>query len=44
MKTNGARLLESLGIAFELREYEFDPNDLSAVAVAKKVGMFSRRC
>jgi Cys-tRNA(Pro)/Cys-tRNA(Cys) deacylase len=39
MKTNGARLLESLGIAFELREYEFDPNDLSAVAVAKKVGM-----
>jgi Cys-tRNA(Pro)/Cys-tRNA(Cys) deacylase len=39
MKTNGARLLESLGIAFELREYEVDPNDLSAVAVAKKVGM-----
>ena len=25
MKTNGARFLESLGIAFELREYEVDP-------------------
>src|SRR5579859_5985899 len=39
MKTNGARFLESLGIPFELREYEVDPEDLSAVTVAKKVGM-----
>ncbi len=39
MKTNGARLLESLGIDFELREYEVDPEDLSAPAVAKKIGM-----
>ncbi len=39
MKTNGARFLESLNIPFELREYEVDPEDLSAVAVAKKVGM-----
>ncbi|MGD0732599.1 MAG: aminoacyl-tRNA deacylase [Terracidiphilus sp.] len=39
MKTNGARILQSLGIAFELREYEVDPNDLSAPAVAKKIGM-----
>lgn len=39
MKTNGARFLENLGIAFELREYEVDPDDLSAVTVAKKVGM-----
>jgi Cys-tRNA(Pro)/Cys-tRNA(Cys) deacylase len=39
MKTNGARFLESLGIAFELREYAADPNDLSAIAVAKKIGM-----
>src|SRR4051812_21741257 len=39
MKTNGARFLESLGIAFELREYEVDPEDLSAIAVAKKIGM-----
>ena len=30
MKTNGARFLESLGIPFELREYEVDPDDLSA--------------
>ncbi len=29
MKTNGARYLEFLGIAFELREYEVDPNDTS---------------
>jgi Cys-tRNA(Pro)/Cys-tRNA(Cys) deacylase len=39
MKTNGARILESLGIAFELREYEVDPNDLSAITVARKIGM-----
>ena len=39
MKTNGARFLESLGIPFELREYEVDPEDLSATTVAKKVGM-----
>lgn len=39
MKTNGARFLESLSIPFELNEYEVDPEDLSAVSVAKKVGM-----
>jgi len=39
MKTNGARYLESLGIPFELREYEVDPEDLSAITVAKKIGM-----
>ena len=39
MKTNGARLLESLGIEFELREYEVDPEDLSATTVAGKIGM-----
>ena len=39
MKTNGARFLESLNIAFELREYEVDPEDLSAITVAKKIGM-----
>jgi Cys-tRNA(Pro)/Cys-tRNA(Cys) deacylase len=39
MKTNGARFLESLGIAFELCEYEVDPEDLSAITVAKKIGM-----
>ena len=39
MKTNGARFLESLAIPFELREYEVDPNDLSAISVANKIGM-----
>jgi Cys-tRNA(Pro)/Cys-tRNA(Cys) deacylase len=39
MKTNGARFLETLGLPFELREYEVDPEDLSAITVAKKVGM-----
>jgi Cys-tRNA(Pro)/Cys-tRNA(Cys) deacylase len=39
VKTNGARFLESLGIDFELREYEVDPEDLSAITVAKKIGM-----
>jgi Cys-tRNA(Pro)/Cys-tRNA(Cys) deacylase len=39
MKTNGARFLESLGIPFEIRENEVDPNDLTAITVAKKIGM-----
>lgn len=39
MKTNGARFLENLSIAFELREYDVDPNDLSAITVARKIGM-----
>ena len=39
MKTNGARFLEGLGIAFELREYEVDPEDLAATTVARKINM-----
>lgn len=39
MKTNAARLLDSLGIVYELREYEVDPEDLSAETVAQKVGL-----
>jgi len=39
MKTNGARFLESLNIPVELQEYEVDPEDLSAISVAKKIGM-----
>jgi Cys-tRNA(Pro)/Cys-tRNA(Cys) deacylase len=39
MKTNGARLLESLDIDFALQEYEVDPDDLSALTVAKKICM-----
>jgi Cys-tRNA(Pro)/Cys-tRNA(Cys) deacylase len=38
-KTNAARLLDGLGIAYELRPYEVDPDDLTAVSVAKKIGM-----
>ena len=38
-KTNGARFLDSLGITYELREYEVDPDDLTATTVANKIGM-----
>ncbi len=39
MKTNAVRLLETLGIQYELREYEVDPEDLAAESVAAKIGM-----
>lgn len=39
MKTNAARLLDTLGIRYELREYDVDPEDLSAETVARKVGL-----
>ncbi len=39
MKTNAVRLLESLGVAHELREYQVDPEDLAAGTVAAKIGM-----
>jgi Cys-tRNA(Pro)/Cys-tRNA(Cys) deacylase len=39
MKTNAARILDGLGIAYTLREYAVDPNNLSAEAVAAKVQM-----
>jgi Cys-tRNA(Pro)/Cys-tRNA(Cys) deacylase len=38
-KTNAARTLDRLGIAYELREYEVDPDDLAAESVALKLGM-----
>jgi Cys-tRNA(Pro)/Cys-tRNA(Cys) deacylase len=38
-KTNAARLLDQLGIHYELREYEVDPNDLAAETVAAKTGL-----
>jgi Cys-tRNA(Pro)/Cys-tRNA(Cys) deacylase len=38
MKTNAVRLLESLGVHYELREYEVDPEDLAAETVAAKIG------
>lgn len=39
MKTNAVRLLEALGIPYELREYTVDPEDLAAESVAAKIGM-----
>jgi Cys-tRNA(Pro)/Cys-tRNA(Cys) deacylase len=38
-KTNAARLLDQLGIPYELREYEVDPDDLAAETVATKIGL-----
>ena len=38
-KTNAARLLDQLGIHYDLREYEVDPNDLAAETVAAKIGL-----
>jgi len=37
-KTNAARLLDQLGVAYEIREYEVDPDDLAAETVAAKIG------
>lgn len=39
MKTNAVRLLDQLGIRYELREYEVDPDDLTAETVARKVAL-----
>lgn len=39
MKTNAARLLDTLGIRYELREYEVDPEALDAETVARKIGL-----
>ncbi len=33
-KTNAARLLDRMGIHYELRAYEVDPDDLAAETVA----------
>jgi Cys-tRNA(Pro)/Cys-tRNA(Cys) deacylase len=38
-KTNAARLLDTLGIPYELRPYEVDPEDLTAISVAHKIGL-----
>lgn len=39
MKTNATRQLDKLGIAYELRDYELDVNDLSAAKVATQIGL-----
>src|SRR5579872_6853479 len=38
-KTNAARILDSEGVRYELREYEVDESDLSAPHVAAAIGM-----
>src|SRR5262249_60725034 len=38
-KSNAARLLDSLGISYELRAYDVDPEDLTAISVARKIGL-----
>ena len=39
MKTNAVRILDGLNIAYELREYEVNPEDLAAESVAAKICM-----
>ncbi len=39
MKTNAVRILDSLNIPYQLRQYEVDPEDLAAETVAGKIGM-----
>jgi Cys-tRNA(Pro)/Cys-tRNA(Cys) deacylase len=39
VKTNAARVLDGLGVKYELREYEVDLDDLSAETVAAKIGL-----
>lgn len=38
MKTNAVRILDSHNIDYELKEYQVDPDDLSAETVANKIG------
>ena len=38
-KTNAARILDGLGISYELKDYPVDLDDLSATHVAEMVGM-----
>lgn len=38
-KTNAVRLLDQLGVRYQLREYEVDPDDLAAETVARKIGL-----
>jgi Cys-tRNA(Pro)/Cys-tRNA(Cys) deacylase len=38
-KTNAVRQLDNLGVAYELRTYEIDPDHLEAELVADKIGL-----
>lgn len=39
MKTNAARLLDRLGVAYELRDYDVGDDHLDAETVAERIGM-----
>lgn len=39
LKTNAARLLDQLSIAYQLRSYAVDLDDLSAFSVAERIGL-----
>ena len=43
MKTNAMRILDTLGMRYEIREYEVDPDDLSAERVAAVIGLPSEQ-
>jgi Cys-tRNA(Pro)/Cys-tRNA(Cys) deacylase len=38
-KTNAVRILDDLAIPYELRAYEVDPADLTAISVARKINL-----
>jgi Cys-tRNA(Pro)/Cys-tRNA(Cys) deacylase len=38
-KSNAVRLLDERKVRYELRDYDVDPNDLSAESVAAKIGL-----
>lgn len=38
-KTNALRILDQLGVRYQTKEYEIDPEDLAAETVALKVGL-----
>ena len=42
-KTNAVRILDQMSIHYQLREYVVDPDDLTAEAVALKIGMPSEQ-
>ncbi len=39
MKTNAMRILDTLGIRYEVRHYEVDQDDLSAERIARDIGL-----
>src|SRR5882757_6245714 len=38
-KTNAVRILDRLGVQYQLRAYDVGPDDLAAETVARKVGL-----